>query len=237
MVLGSIFDKLNEEKRMLNELSSKYNFSDKGNLDVKSDNSLLSDDLLKRKYEEMDLLVAKNFLIKRFWKVRSKVQKFIDIFAVGSVAGLFLMIYWNVPILAFGDFGISASTASLVVPFLTASIGSSLYINNKYKIQGEVFEKVNVEYLDDEVLGNVEGNNEEKLTCQLEDVTNEIINLQMFMFDKGIERNFVEKLEDKGESYVYKFDLEQRLEKGSFEESEVKADDKEDKLVKRRIKE
>lgn len=241
-ILNSISEKIDEEKKMLYKLSSNYNFINK---DSVLEHKLLGDNLLDNKYNEMDLLGIKKFLIDKFWKVRCRSQKILEIFLFSVLGGAFLMFYWNVPVMVINRFldelvisvNILWRYANLVVPFLLGSVGIGLYINRNYNIREQVFDSLNRELLKENVLSKKDSISDNVIEEKLNVAMNEIVDLRLEMFRRNTsEKEYdIKDIKDK-DSFCYKFDLEKNRDKNDSLETIEKLDNKENKLVKKREK-
>jgi len=241
-ILINMIDKLEEEKAMLGKLSLKYSFSDKENLDVGNNCVLQNSDLLSKKYEELELLTIKDFLLDKFWRVRIKSQKFLDIFAFGCMFGVFMSFSWNIPVMFMEKFLINSdifsSITSTIGPFLIGSIGTGICLNKNYKIQKYLFEKLNDDYLGNEnLINNVNYDNEDALEKELEKVINEIVDLRINYSRENMKKmeEIDSKLSIKTNNYSYKFDLESNLRECRSIVDDKRIDFDNDRLIKKRI--
>ena len=136
-------DSLSSNQTILNSLSSRYDISDKNLPQTREESQQRVNELstlLKEKYDELDILTTQKVLHERFWKVRLKSNKILDILIAGLSGGALTLIYGDMPLIILRDsLTYSSTSSSLIVvfaPLIMGFVGISGYMvnrNNNYK--------------------------------------------------------------------------------------------------------
>lgn len=145
-------DSLSSNQSILNSLSSRYDINDRDlpqtDEDAKQRFENLST-LLKDKYTKLDVLTTQKILHEKFWRVRTKGQKAMDIIMSGIMGGFFTMMYGEMPILIVRDYISSLSLMSLFTPLIVGIAGVSGYMIKRNKDYMKAFNNLNNELGED----------------------------------------------------------------------------------------
>ncbi len=192
-VIKETLDIINSTESMVNELSSKYNISEKHSARSKEELEKSIEEisnLIKEKYIELDVISTKKVLHDKFWKIRSKFDKNANLITYSLIAGTFAMVGFGYPFAAFNSFtaGSTVLTNALSVfgPLAIGSIVTFVYFIKRNKDYEQVFKEYNSQ-LKDEALSDTLGKNDDandecyKIKCiiekQVKDIATAIIKL------------------------------------------------------------
>lgn len=145
-------DSLSSNQSILNSLSSRYDINDRDLPQTEEDAKQRFENLstlLKDKYTELDVLTTQKVLHEKFWRVRTKGQKVMDIIMSGMIGGFFTMMYGEMPILIVRDYISSLSLMSLFTPLIVGIAGVSGYMIKRNKDYMKVFNNLNNELGED----------------------------------------------------------------------------------------
>ena len=164
-VIKETLDTINSTESMVNELSNKYNitekYSSKSKDEIEKSIEEISN-LIKEKYNELDILSSKKVLHDRFWKNRSKFDKTINLIAYSLIAGVFASGIIGIPFITFNSIAagstILAKTLSVFWPLVIGSMGTFVYFLQRNKDYEKVFNNYNSQ-LEDEALPDTFGKN------------------------------------------------------------------------------
>lgn len=147
--IKQIMDSLNSNQSILNLLSSRYDINDKTLPQTREESQKRVEELstlLKGKYNELDVLTTQKVLHEKFWRVRTKGEKLMEIMMVGMMGGMFTMAYGNMPIIIMRDLlANSPSLMSLFAPIIVGVVGVSGYMVKRNKDYEKTFNILNSE--------------------------------------------------------------------------------------------
>lgn len=141
-------DSLSSNQSILESLSSRYDIKDRTIPQTEEDAKKRAEDLselLKDKHTELDILTTQKILHEKFWRVRTKGQKVMEISLAGMLGGLFIMTYGQMPLLIVSDYLASSSSISIFVPFVGGIVGFSGYMLKRNKDYINAFNHLNNE--------------------------------------------------------------------------------------------
>lgn len=164
-VIKETLDTINSTESMVNELSNKYDITEKYSSRSKEEleNSIEEiSNLIKEKYNELDILSSKKVLHDRFWKIRSKFDKNANLIAYSLIVGVFASGIVGIPFITFNSIAatstILARTLSVFWPLVIGSMGTFVYFIKRNKDYEKVFNNYNSQ-LEDEALPDTFGKN------------------------------------------------------------------------------
>lgn len=220
-VIKETLDTINSTESMVNELSNKYNitekYSSKSKDEIEKSIEEISN-LIKEKYNELDILSTRKTLHDKFWKIRSKFDKTINLIAYSLIAGVFASGIIGIPFITFNSIAagstILARTLSVFWPLVIGSMGTFVYFLQRNKDYEKVFNYYNSQ-LEDEALPDTFGKNydasdenseiKELIENQVRDIATAIIKLndeKEALEVKENEQN-VDELHDSTEEMTY----------------------------------
>ena len=141
-------DSLSSNQSILESLSSRYDIKDRTIPQTEEDAKKRTEDLselLKDKHTELDILTTQKILHEKFWRVRTKGQKVMEISLMGMMGGLFAMTYGQMPLLIVSDYLAPSSSISIFVPFVGGIVGFSGYMLKRNKDYINAFNHLNNE--------------------------------------------------------------------------------------------
>lgn len=141
-------DSISSNQSILNSLSSRYDIDDSTISQTEEEVKKRVEDLsilLKNKFAELDVLTTQKILNEKFWRVRTKGQKVIDIIMSGMMGGFLTMMYGEMPILIVRDYISSLGLMSLFTPLIIGVAGVSGYMIKRNKDYMNVFNNLNNE--------------------------------------------------------------------------------------------
>lgn len=164
-VIKETLDTINSTESMVNELSNKYDitekYSSKSKDEIEKSIEEISN-LIKEKYIELDILSTKKTLHDKFWKIRSKFDKNANLIAYSLIAGVFASGIIGIPFITFNSIAagstILARTLSVFWPLVIGSMGTFVYFLQRNKDYEKVFNYYNSQ-LEDEALPDTFGKN------------------------------------------------------------------------------
>lgn len=174
---------LNSNESLLRTISSRYDINNRNTPQTEEETKRKIEELstlLKEKYDELDLTTTKKVLHDRFWRIRVKSQKNIDIMIASIFSSLFTELFFMFPIMLVSD-AIAAnsmflSSGGAFVPFIAGAVGASGYIAKRNRDHKKVFNNLNsklgVNALEDEI--NYVYNEQQELTSLIEGITRDI---------------------------------------------------------------
>lgn len=192
-VIKETLDTINSTESMVKELSNKYNITEKCSSRSKEEleNSIEEiSNLIKEKYNELDILSSKKVLHDRFWKIRSKFDKNAILINYSLIAGVFASGIIGIPFITFNSIAaestILARILSVFWPLVIGSMGTFVYFIKRNKDYEQVFNNYNSQ-LEDEALPDTFGKNydasdenseiKELIEKQVKDISAAIIKL------------------------------------------------------------
>lgn len=220
-VIKETLDTINSTESMVNELSNKYDITEKYSSRSKEEleNSIEEiSNLIKEKYNELDILSSKKVLHDRFWKIRSKFDKNANLIAYSLIAGVFASGIVGIPFITFNSIAagstILARILSVFWPLVIGSMGTFVYFLQRNKDYEKVFNYYNSQ-LEDEALSDTFKKNydpgdenseiKELIENQVRDISTAIIKLndeKVSLEVKENEQN-VDELHDSTEEMTY----------------------------------
>lgn len=150
--IKQIIDSLCANQAILNSLSNRYDLSDNKKPQTREESqkrvAKLSI-LLNEKNDELDVLSIKKVLHEKFWKIRTKGEKIIDIFIKSMIGGMFTMMYSAMTLLMLRDSlaytSISSSLISILTPFIAGTVVISGYMVKRNQDYKKAFDNLNDE--------------------------------------------------------------------------------------------
>ncbi len=139
-------DSLSKNQSILDSLASKYVINDKSLPQDEEEAKKRIEDLskiLKDKYKELDILTTQKVLHEKFWKVRTKSQKVIDIIVSAVLSGAFAMFFTEMPLIIVRDYIASLNLISVFAPLIIAAAGVTGYMIKRNKDYMRVFNILN----------------------------------------------------------------------------------------------
>ena len=170
-VLENVYADLEEKENFINYLSESYNITEK-----KTDNISVEDidnnkNTLDKKRECLDRATIKCFLKDKFWKIRTKGNKYdrvyINVFA-GILVSMFL---YNFPVILLSG-QLYASLLSILIPSVIGGMVFGGYEFSKVKSDLSIFRKINNE-LGSEAIPNIRKDNELQYDRDLDNIIEE----------------------------------------------------------------
>ena len=137
-------DLLSSNQSVLKSLSS----NDKEIAQTKDDVKKRIEDLstlLKNKYAELDVLTTQKVLHEKFWRVRTKSQKVMDIIISGMMGAILTTTFVEIPIIIVRDYITSLGWMSLFTPLIIGTMGASGYMIKRNKDYMKAFNNLNNE--------------------------------------------------------------------------------------------
>lgn len=193
-VINSTIENLSSKISLLNNLSTKYNISDKNepkNYEEAKEYLNKIEIILKDNYDELDILSTQKTLTEKFEDIRSKADRFNLVFmtAITTLIVPGLLLYCNffplTQILHGSLFGVFAIVSS---PLLSSLI-SIIYSHKKIKEYTKVFNTLNDKLGDDALPLLIKSfNNEEsqELNVSLEKKINAITQINIEYYEKKL---------------------------------------------------
>lgn len=182
--LKQTINSLCSKQEILNSLANSYDIKDKNIPETEEDSKKIIEDssiLLKDKYNELDLLTLQKVLDEKFWRVREKSQKVIDVVAAGLMGGFFTMMYGSVPLLMLKEYITSLGLVSLLGPFVIGTIGVSGYMIKRGKDYAKAFNNLNNKLGENSLPVNIKDAYEEQqeIDYKIESKIKEISTMEM----------------------------------------------------------
>ena len=151
LVVEQAINNLDANERVIRNLSSEYDISDKkiskDEGEMKKTIKELST-VVKEQYNKLDVLSTQKILNKRFLSVRSKFQKIWDVVCTVDLSCIASWALINLPLMMVDEVipyssAISSLLATTLAPFAVGIGGASLYMAKKNKDQKKVFNNLN----------------------------------------------------------------------------------------------
>lgn len=147
LVVEQAINNLDANERVIRNLSSEYDISDKkiskDEGEMKKTIKELST-VVKEQYNKLDVLSTQKILNKRFLSVRSKFQKIWDVVCTVDLSCIASWALINLPLMMLDySSAISSLLATTLAPFAVGIGGASLYMAKKNKDQKKVFNNLN----------------------------------------------------------------------------------------------
>lgn len=143
---------LHTNQSILNSLSTRYDIHDKNAPETKEESQNHIEKLsglLKEKYDELDVLTTQKVLYEKFWNVKAKGQKGIEMILCSIMGGAFSMFLTNMPLLALKDTlansFILPGIAPILVPLIAGTSVVGGYMVKRHKDQLKAFNNLNSE--------------------------------------------------------------------------------------------
>lgn len=208
---------------MINSLSSRYNISDKNMPLTKEELEYKVEELtnvLKQKYEELDILTTQIALYRKFSKVKSKADRVMDTAMNAMMGGMITMMYVDMPIILMKDIihydNPNTAFISILAPFFAGIGGISAYTINKNKNISKTYNKLNNELENNSLPKDQEAIDTISLAAKIDNLIKEIslLLIQLYEQKRILERlnnNYVEdnKQEEIQPSVLLRKTLEQ----------------------------
>ena len=153
IVINSTLNLIGFAESVLDELSSvcdvKEKYSAKSKEELERSIEEISN-LIKERYANLDMLSTKAVLNTKFWKIRSKINKKIDMIIYPLLFGLGMMIIVEFPFLftLAADSTVIVNSVPILVPFGIGSVGTYLYMLKRNKDYEKVFDYYNSQLKD-----------------------------------------------------------------------------------------
>lgn len=147
-VIQQTMDTLSSNQSILNSLSNRYDINDRTISQNKEDAKKRIEDLsilLKDKYTKLDVLTTQKILHEKFWRIRTKGQKVVDIIIVGLMGGLLTMTYGEMPFLILKDYLPSLELMTVFTLPIVGIVGVSGYMLKRNKDYINAFNNLNNE--------------------------------------------------------------------------------------------
>lgn len=147
LVVEQAINDLDANERVIRNLSSEYDISDKkiskDEGEMKKTIKELST-VVKEQYNKLDVLSTQKILNERFLSVRSKFQKIWDVVVTVDLSCIASWALINLPLMMLDyNSAISSLLATTLAPFAVGIGGASLYMAKKNKDQKKVFNNLN----------------------------------------------------------------------------------------------
>ena len=182
-IVSQTYYLLNNNQDMINRISKDFNLYDKNNDMTKEEldkNIQNMSNILKEKYDELDNLITKKVLSDKFASIRVGMVTTKDLLTYPLTGGVFAMLIFDMPLLAFQSMAQNGSLFSVLAPFFFGTVATGSYVvkrNNDYK---KAFKSLNEELKEQSLSEKSENPHEE--TCDLENkiqkLTDEIIGIE-----------------------------------------------------------
>lgn len=150
LVIDQVINVLNSNESMLRKISSKYEIRDKNISKNEEEARKRIEDLstlIKEQYDNLDILSTHKVLHDRFWRIRSKFQKGIDMSMSAGISGLFTMFFIGFPLMMVNDAitysSVFSSLATTFTPFVVGIVGACGYMVKRNKDHKKVFDNLN----------------------------------------------------------------------------------------------
>lgn len=148
-------ESLSKEESMINNLNGNYEVMEKQmpQLEIPRDIDSI-DKSLNHKEEDINLLTTQNYLINRFYNVRSRINGFYDHSMPSMMTSILTLASLSLPMAlvgAYNDFTLYHPSINLVnfvltsilTPLILSITGSTLYIKNLSSKEKKVFREIN----------------------------------------------------------------------------------------------
>lgn len=148
-------ESLSKEESMINNLNGNYEVMEKQmpRLEIIRDIDDI-DKTINHKEEDINLLTTQNYLINRFYNVRSRINGFYDHSMPSMMTSILTLASLSLPMAlvgAYNDFTlyhpsinlVNFVLASILTPLILSITGSTLYIKNLSSKEKKVFREIN----------------------------------------------------------------------------------------------
>ena len=148
IVINSTLNLIGSTESVLDKLPSvcdvKEKYSSKSKEELERNIEEISN-LIKERYANLDMLSTKAVLNTKFWKIRSKINKKIDMIIYPLLFGLGTLIFVEFPFLftLAADSSVIVNSVPILVPFAIGSVGTYLYMLKRNKNYEKVFNYYN----------------------------------------------------------------------------------------------
>ena len=192
-VLEKAYDNLESKQNSFDLLSNEYNIVEKES-DSKSVEELNLNiekitEILDQKKRKIDIITTKSVLQEKFWRIRDRVQKVIDIITIFMLGGSGFMMVYDMPIIAINNLGnniqLQTSILGILAPFGIGGLVCGGYSLKRIKNRIYAFRNVNKELgqeaLSEEIKRKTYNNDIERFDIELENLINDacMIKLQL----------------------------------------------------------
>ena len=153
IVINSTLNLIGSTESVLDKLPSvcdvKEKYSSKSKEELERNIEEISN-LIKERYANLDMLSTKAVLNTKFWKIRSKINKKIDMIIYPLLFGLGTMIFVEFPFLftLAADSSVIVNSVPILVPFAIGSVGTYLYMLKRNRNYEKVFNYYNSQLKD-----------------------------------------------------------------------------------------
>ena len=176
-ILKQNYDDLSANENLLSSLSRDYNITEK-NIDKRTKDEIETNianisELLQKKQQDIDITTTKCVLINKFFKVRDKWSKIIDVSTIGMLGACFCMIFYNIPIITINEvqnIHIQASFLSILAPAIVVGIACSGYCIKRNKDYTTVFHNINKELGNNAISEIIDYEEDEQINNDLENI-------------------------------------------------------------------
>lgn len=184
IAIKQTINSLRSKQEILNSLASNYDIKDKNIPETEEDSKKIIEDsstLLEDKYNELDLLTVQKILHEKFWRVRTKSQKVIDVIVAGLMGGFLTMMYGELPLLMLKEYITSLGLVSLIGPFVIGTVGVSGYMIKRGKDYAKAFNNLNNKLGENSLPVNIKDAYEEQqeIDSKIESKIKEISTMEM----------------------------------------------------------
>ena len=206
-VINETIKLLESDQAIINKISSRYDLKDKNLSQTKEEAERKVNELsnvIKKQYDKLDILTTQNVLHNYFWRIRSNIQKRLDIMITSMMTGLFAMIFTVLPFMMIKDtltyISLFTSLSTVFVPFIIGAVGTSLCMVKRNKYYKKVFDIFNLKLGENalkEMYKTIEGAYEEQekikslIKNQIKDISLTKVQLQENKIN--LESNFSEE--------------------------------------------
>lgn len=148
-------ESLSKEESMINDLNENYEVAEKQmpELEITRDMDSLAK-ALNNKEKDINLLTTQNYLINRFYNVRSRINGFYDHSISSMMTSMLTFASLSLPMALVGvynDFAlyhpnvnpVNFALGSILTPFILSITGSTLYFKNLSSKEKKVFREIN----------------------------------------------------------------------------------------------
>lgn len=206
-VINETIKLLESDQAIINKISSRYDLKDKNLPQTKEEAERKVNELsnvIKKQYDKLDILTTQNVLHNYFWRIRSNIQKRLDIMITSMMTGLFAMIFTVLPFMMIKDtltyISLFTSLSTVFVPFIIGAVAISVYMIKRNKYYKKVFDIFNLKLEGnslEEMYKNIDGAYEEQekikslIKNQIKDIS--LIEVQFRESKICLESNFNEE--------------------------------------------
>lgn len=149
-VIDKSIDILNSNASALRRISNRFNIIDKNSQTNKEPEQKVEKSqelLLKEEQDKLDTLTTKKVLNNKFWRIRSRYQKFMDTTIIIALTAVLSGFFCGFPLFlvqeAITYSSVCAKLVALYTPFVIGGVGASVYMAKRNKDYKKVFNKFN----------------------------------------------------------------------------------------------